>query len=131
MKKNFGVFSLAILSLFFIISCSKGNGGTTAPPPPGGGGGGTTTPGPFFLAVQPVIRNNCAVSGCHTGSSPQNGINFSNDNEIVAQKARIKVRAVDQAGTANQMPPPPIAPLSAADQKKITDWIAAGGAIGN
>ncbi len=50
---------------------------------------------------------------------------------LVVQNSRIKVRAVDQAGTANQMPPPPRAALSVGDQKKITDWIAAGGAFIN
>ncbi len=89
------------------------------------------TAGPLFIAVRAVIQANCAVSGCHNAATAQNGINFSNDCDIVVQNSRIKVRAVDQAGTANQMPPPPRAALSVEDQKKITDWIAAGGAFIN
>ncbi|HVF95706.1 MAG TPA: hypothetical protein VM871_00210 [Flavisolibacter sp.] len=115
---------------FLLLSCSKGNG-TNNGNNGGGGSTGGTTQGPMFIAVKGVLQSNCAVSGCHAGTSPQNGINFSDDNTIVAQKARIKVRAVDNAGTANQMPPPPAAPLSTADQQKITAWINAGGNISN
>ena len=131
MKKKFFV-SIA-LSTFLIFSCTKDNGGTstgTGNNNGGSTGGGTTTnPGPLFIAVRSVLQANCAVSGCHTGTNAQNGINFSVDNTIVAQKDRIKVRAVDNAGTANQMPPPPAAPLPAADRQKITDWVNAGGKL--
>jgi hypothetical protein len=52
-------------------------------------------------------------------------MNWTVDCNIVANKARIKVRAVDESSM------PPGAPLSAADKKKITDWITAGGEINN
>lgn len=131
MRKNF-ILSSFIVSSLLVISCSKSDGGSAAGGGSGGtGGGGSPTPGPLFIAVRGVLQTNCAVSGCHANPSPQNGINFADDNTIVAQKDRIKVRAVDQAGTANQMPQPPRAALSAADQKKITDWITAGGLITN
>lgn len=87
------------------------------------------TAGPLFTAVRSVIRTNCALSGCHTNPIPQNGIDYMDDCQIVAQKDRIKIRAVD--GNPAFMPPPPINPLSAADKKKITDWIAAGGLYTN
>ena len=127
MKKQVIVFSMTIF-FFLIFSCSKGNdgsGGTNS------GGGGNTTPGPLFTAVKAMMQTNCAKSGCHFGSAPTGGHDFSNDNTIVAQKDRIKIRAVDQAGTANQMPQPPNPALSVVDQKKITDWIPAGGTIAN
>jgi uncharacterized membrane protein len=89
------------------------------------------TAGPLFLAVKAVVQANCAVSGCHNAITTQNGINFSNDCDIVTQSARIKVRAVDQAGTTNQMPQPPRAALSVTGQQKITDWVAAGGGFTN
>ncbi|HVF81228.1 MAG TPA: hypothetical protein VM884_04820 [Flavisolibacter sp.] len=127
MKRKFIAAGFIAFSSLFLFSCSKDKG-TTAPNPPGGG---TTTPGPLFTAVRTVMQTGCAVTGCHAGTAPAGGLNFSTDNTIVAQKDRIKVRAVDQAGTANQMPKPPNAALSIADQKKITDWIAAGGAITN
>ena len=39
----------------------------------GGGGGGTG----FAAAVQPILTANCALSGCHAGSSPAQGMNLS------------------------------------------------------
>jgi hypothetical protein len=83
----------------------------------------TAAAGTKFLAVKAVLQANCAVTGCHTGPAPQNGINFSDECTIVAQKLRIQARAVD--GTNGFMPP--TGQLSAADKQKITDWINAGG----
>ncbi|WP_121355869.1 hypothetical protein [Flavisolibacter nicotianae] len=123
MKQKRNVLALAALAIVFAYSCSKDNGtnGTNSP----GNTGGQT--GPLFNAVRDVLGSNCALSGCHAGSSPQNGIDFNNSATIVAQANNIKARAVDQAGTATQMPPPPRQALSAADRKKITDWVNAGG----
>lgn len=109
-----------------LASCSKDDDNNNAG---GGSGGGNNNPGPLFNAVKTMMAGNCAVSGCHAGSTPTGGHDFANNGTIVAQKDRIKVRAVDQAGTANQMPPPPRAALTAAEQKTITDWIAAGGRL--
>lgn len=119
MNRKFVFSGIAFLSSMIILSCTKENGGGTS----------SGTPGPLFSAVKSMMQTNCAVSGCHVGSNPQNGLNFSIDNTIVAQKDRIKVRAVDNAGTPQQMPAPPNPPLSAADKKKITDWISAGGRL--
>ena len=97
-------------------------------------GSGTTnpcngTPGPLFTAVKAVIQANCV--SCHNAGNAQGGRNWEVDCNIVNGKANIKTRAVDQAGTASQMPQPPNPALSAADRQKITDWINAGGAITN
>lgn len=125
MNRTRNILAIAVLTVICLYSCSKnsGTGGTT------GGGTGGTQAGPLFTAVKTVVQDNCALSGCHAGANPQSGINFNNDATIVAQSARIKVRAVDEVGTPNQMPQPPRQALSAADQKKITDWIGAGGKI--
>ena len=125
MKRTLSSFCIAIFLTFFFYSCKKDNGGSGTVPPVGG----TTTAGPLFTAVKNMMSGSCAVAGCHAGASPASGLNFTADNTIVAQKDRIKIRAVDQAGTANQMPQPPNAALSATDKKKITDWIAAGGRL--
>ena len=122
MKKKSFSSGLVFFAAFVFVSCTKNNGEATT-------GNNGVTPGPLFTAVKTMMATNCAISGCHAGSSPQNGLDFSNDNTIVAQKARIKIRAVDQAGTATQMPQPPKATLSSTDQKKITDWIDAGGRL--
>lgn len=130
MKRLSLFLSTAFCVGLMLFSCSKDNGGNNNNGGNNGGnGGGTTTPGPLFTSVRSIVQTNCAVSGCHTGANAQNGINFSNDNTIVAQKDRIKVRAVDQAGTTSQMPPPPAAPLSTTNRTAITNWITAGGRI--
>jgi len=90
---------------------------------------GALAAGPLFTAVKQVIQNNCV--GCHGGAAPAAGRDWSVDCNVVANKDLIKTRAVDQAGTASQMPQPPNAALSATDRQKITDWITAGGNFTN
>ncbi len=87
------------------------------------------TPGTLFSAVKNILQTNCV--SCHNNTVQNGGMNWTVDCNIVTNKARIKARAVDQAGTASQMPQPPNPPLSAADQQKIIDWINAGGAYNN
>ena len=86
-------------------------------------------PGTLFSAVKNIIQTNCV--SCHNNTVQNGGMNWAVDCNIVSNKARIKVRAIDQAGTANQMPQPPNPALSAGDQQKIVDWINAGGAYNN
>jgi hypothetical protein len=87
--------------------------------------------GTLFSGVRAIVEAHCALSGCHTGTAPTGGIDFSVDCNIAANSSRIKVRAVDDAGTASQMPQPPNPTLSIADRQKISDWIAAGGKYTN
>jgi uncharacterized membrane protein len=132
MRKIVFYISFSILFVAVSNSCSKdsGDGGGSGG---GGGGGGNTacsgTPGALFTAVKNIVQTNCATSGCHAGTSPQNGINFADNCTIVAQKDRIKLRAVDQAGTSNQMPPPPLPALTVAERQAISNWITAGGRV--
>src|SRR5687768_2853334 len=77
--------------------------------------------GPLFTAVKSLMTASCVP--CHSTTQANGNMNWQVDCNIVANKARIKVRAVDESSM------PPGNPLSAADKKKITDWIAAGGAF--
>jgi hypothetical protein len=79
--------------------------------------------GPAFTAVKNLLQATCAVAGCHNGTQAPN---YTIDCNIVAFADLIKTRAVDQAGTAQQMPQPPRAALNQADKDKITAWINAG-----
>jgi hypothetical protein len=81
------------------------------------------TAGTNFTAVKAVLQTNCAIPGCHVsgGQSP----NWTDDCTIVRNADRIKARAVDAAGTLNQMPPTGSA-LPQADRDKINAWITAG-----
>ena len=80
--------------------------------------------GATFAPVKAILQANCALSGCHTGTGAQNGINFSDDCVIVSHWDRIKARAVD--ANPSVMPPAPNQSLSSTDKQKILDWIAAG-----
>lgn len=84
-----------------------------------------------FAGVKAIVQNSCAISGCHNVTTQAGGINFQIDCNIVANAARIKVRAVDQAGTPSQMPQTPNAALSATQQQQITTWITGGGKFDN
>jgi hypothetical protein len=79
--------------------------------------------GPTFTAVKNLLQTTCAVTGCHNGTQAPN---YNVDCNIVAFADLIKKRAVDQSGTAEQMPQPPRQPLTQADKDKITAGINAG-----
>jgi hypothetical protein len=83
--------------------------------------------GPKFSLVKAMMATNCALSGCHAGPSPQNGLNFTDDCTIAAQSLRIKARAVD----ANPSVMPPTGALPASEKQKIIDWVNAGGLRSN
>lgn len=87
--------------------------------------------GTLFAAVKAIIIANCTTAGCHVGTNPAGGINYTDDCQIVANSGRIKVRAVDNFGTGQQMPQPPNAGLSQADRDKIVSWVNAGGLYSN
>jgi hypothetical protein len=82
-------------------------------------GGGTS--GTMFTQVRSLITARC--NSCHNNSVQNGGMNFAIDCNIVANKTRIKVRAVDQ-GTM-----PPTGPLSQSEKDIITNWINAGGRL--
>jgi hypothetical protein len=85
---------------------------------------GSVAAGPLFADVKALLQSKC--TSCHSGSAPAGGRDWTVDCNVVSNSNLIKTRAVDQAGTATQMPQGGPA-LSAAEQKKITDWILAGG----
>ena len=87
-----------------------------------------STAGALFTAVKSMMQTNCAVSGCHNGTQSPN---FTEDCNIVNNWSLIKARAVDAAGTSNQMPQPPLAALSQADRDKISSWVTAGHKFSN
>ncbi|MGZ8559646.1 MAG: c-type cytochrome [Chitinophagaceae bacterium] len=81
------------------------------------GTGGTA--GPLFAAVKALVQANC--QSCHNNTIANGGMNWTVDCNIVANRTRVKARAVDE-GTM-----PPGGPLAQADKDKITAWINAGG----
>ena len=83
--------------------------------------------GPKFAAVKQLVLGYCGP--CHLNGTVNGGMNFDTDASIVANKLRIKARAVD--GIPTFMPEAPNSPLSTVDKQKITDWINAGGTTMN
>jgi len=77
--------------------------------------------GPLFSAVKTLIANNC--QSCHNNSIANGGMNWQVECNIVANKDRIKARAVDN----NPSSMPPTGPLAQTDKDKITAWLNAGG----
>ena len=83
--------------------------------------------GPKYALVKQLVIGYCAP--CHLNGGMDGGKNFDTDNSIVANKDRIKIRAVD--GIPSFMPPAPNSPLTPVDKQKIVDWINAGGTTSN
>jgi mono/diheme cytochrome c family protein len=97
---------------------------------PGGGGNGGGTG--FAAAVQPIFSANCALSGCHAGSSPAQGMNLSQGQayaNIVNVSSylvhKIQGTQSNVGGSGGQMPLGRN-PLSQAQIDTIRQWIADG-----
>ena len=77
--------------------------------------------GPKYNLVKQLITGYCGP--CHLNGGMDGGMNWDADSRIVANKDRIKARAVD--GNPSFMPQG--GQLTTIDKQKITDWINAGG----
>jgi hypothetical protein len=82
---------------------------------------GSVIGGPLFAQVKAVLQANCV--SCHNAGNANGGMNWDIDCNIVANKDRIRARAVDASPSA--MPPTGLMPLS--ERQKIVNWINAGG----
>lgn len=82
------------------------------------------TAGVLFTKVKTLMTAKC--QSCHNNSIQNGGMNWQVDCNIVANRARIKARAVD-IGDMPQGGPS----LSQSEKAIITDWINAGGAFTN
>jgi mono/diheme cytochrome c family protein len=85
----------------------------------------------FTNEIYPMIQSNCAMSGCHVGPNAAEDMDFS---------TYAGIRAEVKPGDPNDselyevlfetgddlMPPPPMAPLSAAQKARIRLWIEQG-----
>lgn len=85
----------------------------------------------FTNEIYPMIQSNCALSGCHVGPNAAEDIDLS---------TYAGIRAEVKPGDPNDselyevlyetgddlMPPPPMAPLSAAQKARIRLWIEQG-----
>ena len=79
--------------------------------------------GTQFSAVKSLGASKC--QRCHNNTLANGGMNFQVECNIITNKARIKVRAVDE-GTMPQS-----GPLTATEKNIISNWITGGGSYAN
>jgi hypothetical protein len=123
-KNKLLAITITLYSVMVIISCS--HSGNTAPAIS------------FSKQIIPILTGNCATnSSCHLGASSLNlETNFDSSaayTTIITKKlvntgdpsASLLYVEVQGNGTA-EMPKPPLAALSAAQQAEILEWIKQG-----
>ncbi len=123
-KKHSIQFLAVSLAMMALIACSKSSDTGSSPGTPSSSDCAslvTGQAGPLYTAVKSMMASNC--SSCHTGNNGTGGKDLTTDCNIISSKDRIKARGVD--GSPSFMPQG--SQLSAADKKKITDWVNAGG----
>jgi len=79
--------------------------------------------GALFTSVKNLVAARC--QSCHNNTIANGGMNFQVECNIVINKDRIKIRAVDEATM------PQTGPLPQAEKDIISNWINAGGKYSN
>jgi hypothetical protein len=103
----------------------------------GGGTGGTVTCDPdtvyFQQQVLPIFISNCALSGCHDGTTNQEGVNLTNYNSIVStgdvragRPESSEIWEMINESEDERMPPVPRNSLTATQKSLIYKWILQG-----
>ena len=122
MKKIICIFSIIIIGVIFIVSCSKGSstGGTTG----GGGGGGTTldctgVAKSWATDVNPIIQGFCNTTGCHSAGSANGPGALTNYTQVF--NARAQIRPAIASGLMPQG-----STLTTAQKNSFLCWIDSG-----
>lgn len=87
----------------------------------------------FERDILPILISNCALSGCHSDSDPQDGVNLTSYNRVMAT-ADIKPgkadgdlwEAINETKPDEIMPPPPRTPLTTEQKELIRKWMLQG-----
>lgn len=127
MNKIFNVGVLLLLSLF---SCKTDNKDAVAPE----ADCVSTLPDTVSYAtnVQPLFTQNCALSGCHSGSFPAGGLNLESGNSYteITKKGSGYVDTLNpqfsviiSSMTSRTEPMPPTGNLSKCDIELIKKWM--------
>lgn len=125
-------FSLVVVGLGILVGgCSSGGDAATDTTSSATPSAAVATVS--YAPVQAVLTTNCV--SCHSGASPADKIDFSTYDSVMkghpegpvvvaGDAEKSKIVEVLKAGAKPHMPPK--GQLSDADQKMISDWIAAG-----
>lgn len=84
-----------------------------------------TTHVSYSKDVLPIFISNCALSGCHTGTTPAANISLDNYAGIVDANV-LTIRAAINYQGGSPMPPPPASQLTSSQLKIIDNWINQG-----
>ncbi len=113
---------------------------TTEPPPPPNDSttfGQPCEPGRVYFQrdVLPILRSNCAFSGCHDAATAQEGVILESYSSVMLSEEAVTpfdpeaskiLRRLTDDEEDERMPPPPRVRLSPAQIQLIRDWIAQG-----
>ncbi len=72
--------------------------------------------------IEQITQTNCAISGCHTGTSPGGGLFLETYQQVkaIGEDGRMSTRVLVMQDM------PPSGPLSACEMEAIQAWINAG-----
>lgn len=78
----------------------------------------------YATDIAPILQSNCAISGCHSGNSPQSGLDLARYEDVrrIARNGNLVGRIT--ATTGSVMPPTGSLPQSEIDL--IESWVQAG-----
>ncbi|MBK7344367.1 MAG: hypothetical protein IPJ06_15480 [Saprospiraceae bacterium] len=87
----------------------------------------------FEFQVLPILISNCAMSGCHSATNPQEGVNLTSFAKVMST-GKVKVgqlsgdfwESINSNKPDKQMPPPPASKLSQEQIDLIRKWILQG-----
>lgn len=136
MKTKYSLFitAMVVVSVLFYacrheIIQAEENGTGNNPPPQ------TNSCNPdsvyFVNEIQPIIASNCTSSGCHDDITHAEGISLTSYSKIMryvkpGDSRDSKLYEVIIKTGGDQMPPPPMAALSADQKNRIAKWINQG-----
>jgi hypothetical protein len=127
-------FLVLILFSLHIQSCTYNKGEVVTP----NSGCNTTYSNLSFASdIQPILTTNCAISGCHSGASPQGNLNLDAANSYAAlskkgsgyldvSDPKSSVLYSSIVSISDPMPPNGMQAISACDLKRIETWMSEG-----
>lgn len=87
----------------------------------------------FGMQILPILVSNCAMPGCHHQNNPEEDLDLTSYETLMASGAikpgQLKDKfweAITETDPDDRMPPPPASPLSAAQIDLIRIWILQG-----